>query len=106
MQDDYELLADITNAFLEEFPKLIHELNAALAKHDNVTFQRAAHTLKGSLRYFGASVPFELAYKLECIGRDSRFEDAPELLTQMESLLAEIEPELQSLLDTGEVGRS
>ncbi|MCB9938598.1 MAG: response regulator [Planctomycetaceae bacterium] len=106
VQDDYELLADITNAFLEEFPKLIHELNAALAKHDNVTFQRAAHTLKGSLRYFGASVPFELAYKLECIGRDSRFEDAPELLTQMESLLAEIEPELQSLLDTGEVGRS
>lgn len=104
VQDDYDLLVDITQAFLEEMPKMLNELNAALAENDGPAFQRAAHTLKGSLRYFGANEAFELAYELECIGSDRRFDDAFNLLAEMKSLLSQIESELRSLIETGEVG--
>ena len=102
VQDDCVLLAEITQAFLEEIPRLLHQLHSSLAGQDAKTFQRAAHTLKGSLRYFGASEAFELAYVLECLGRDAKFEAAPGLLAQVEGKLQQIEPELRSFLDTGE----
>lgn len=104
VQDDCVLLGEITQAFLEEVPRLVRQLHVSLAGQDGPTFQRAAHTLKSSLRYFGASEAFDVAYELECIGRDARFTDAPELLAKVEVELEQIEPELQSFLATGELG--
>lgn len=103
VQDDCQLLAEITQAFLEEIPKLVQQLHLSLTEQDSKTFQRAAHTLKSSLRYFGASEAFEVAYELECLGRDARFEDVPELLAKLEAALGQIEPELRSFLHTGEL---
>jgi len=104
VQDDCELLAEIAQTFLEEVPKLLQQLQVAFSEQDGKTFQRAAHTLKGSLRYFGASEAFNVAYELECVGREARFKDAPELLAKVEAELKHIEPDLRNFLDTGEFG--
>ncbi|MDA1055074.1 MAG: response regulator [Planctomycetota bacterium] len=102
VQGDRQLLAEITRTFLEECPRLVRELHTALAEQDGTTFRRAAHTLRGSLRYFGVRDAFDLAYKLECLGRDEQFEDVPELLDKVEAELGRVEPALRSFLDTDE----
>ncbi|MBC8356013.1 MAG: response regulator [Planctomycetes bacterium] len=102
VQDDHELLAEIIHAYLDEVPNMVSQMYDALTKQDASTFQRAAHTLKGSLRYFGASEAFDMAYELECSGRNGDFEAVPELLAKVEAELAKIEPELQSFLQAGE----
>lgn len=106
VQGDRELLSDITQAFLDECPKMAAQLHTALAEADGTTFQRAAHTLKGSLRYFGATKAFDIAHELECVGRDERFSEANELLVDVEAELDQIKPELLRYLETGEMGTS
>jgi signal transduction histidine kinase/DNA-binding response OmpR family regulator len=102
VQNDCQLLTEITEAFLEECPKMMQQLHRSLAEEDGAAFQRAAHTLKGSLRYFGVSEAFDCAYELECRGRDAQFRDASELLSTIEAELEQIETELRGFLHTGE----
>ncbi len=101
VQGDRQLLAEIADAFVTECPKMVNQLHEALGEDDFVTFQRAAHTLKGSFRYFGVTTGFDLAYKLECFGRDHALQDAPSVLRQVEDELAKIDPELKAFLDSG-----
>ena len=101
VQGDRQLLAEIVDAFVTECPKMVNQLRESLHAEDFVTFQRAAHTLKGSFRYFGATVGFDLAYELECFGSRRELQNAPGVLQQVEDELAKIEPELQAFLESG-----
>src|SRR5262249_53535707 len=46
---DAALLVGIAQAFLEESPKLISEIEGAIARDDAPLLHRAAHTIKGGL---------------------------------------------------------
>jgi HPt (histidine-containing phosphotransfer) domain-containing protein len=46
--------------------------------------QLTAHTLKGSIRYFGANEASRLAFRLEKIGKDGNLDDAAAVLTSLE----------------------
>ena len=63
--------------------------------------QRAAHTLKGSMRYFGAKVSFDRAYELECQARDGQLQTADETLRSLQAELDQIKPDLQAFAATG-----
>ena len=43
-------------------------IRGAIEQQDRKTLQRAAHTLKGSTRYFGATQVSEMALQLESMG--------------------------------------
>ena len=80
--------------FLEEFPKQLDEIRHALEQSDAVVLCRAAHTLKSSLAAFGAAGCVEFAKTLEQMGREARFEQAPQLLSQLATDLPQLAAEL------------
>ncbi len=66
---DRELLREIVAAFVEEAPQLLQQLRHATTIGDAETLHRAAHTLKSSFRYLGASQLYDQALALENMGR-------------------------------------
>ena len=50
MENDEAILLAVVEAFTEEVPALLEQLDVALASNDVVTAERAAHTLKGNFR--------------------------------------------------------
>ncbi|MEO8494110.1 MAG: response regulator [Planctomycetota bacterium] len=102
-EGDSQLLTEIVQAFVDECPKMLQLLRSSLAEEDSKTFRRAAHTLKGSLRYFGARAAFDRAHELECAGRDEQLAVVPDLLGQVEADMQQIEAELRCFLDTGKM---
>jgi HPt (histidine-containing phosphotransfer) domain-containing protein len=69
-----DLLRTLIEALLEETPRLLGELDQALATGDQVLAQRAAHTIKGSLRYFHDGLAVAQAARLEGLAKDGRLE--------------------------------
>ena len=69
MSGDAAILADVATLFLEDCPKMLEEIQAAVAAGCAVDLHRAAHTLKGSLGYLGARAAEALAGQLETLGR-------------------------------------
>ena len=53
------LLGEIVQAFLEETPRILDQIRSALQASDSNQLQRAAHTVKGSLRTLGAEAAAE-----------------------------------------------
>jgi PAS domain S-box-containing protein len=96
VQGSYPLLAEIVEAFLEESPTLVAGLWGALQRQDASTLKRMAHTIKGSMRYFGAQDAFDLAVKTEQIAADGRLDDAPAAIQTLEQELARIRPMLSN----------
>jgi len=52
--DDPEFLAELIDDFLEDAPTQVAALREAVASGDATSARRAAHTLKGTSRTFGA----------------------------------------------------
>jgi signal transduction histidine kinase/HPt (histidine-containing phosphotransfer) domain-containing protein len=68
---DAALLIEIAQIFLLECPKLLEEIERALSRADASQLARAAHTIKGGLRMFGAGAAYDLACRLEEFGVES-----------------------------------
>ena len=63
-----ELLLELAGVFLEECPKMMRQIKAAIDERDAPGLQLAAHSLKGSVRIFAASAATDAALALENIG--------------------------------------
>lgn len=50
MENDREILDAVVEAFIDEAPQLIQQLETALVEGDAPAAERAAHTLKGNFR--------------------------------------------------------
>jgi two-component system sensor histidine kinase/response regulator len=66
---DEELLAEVAQLFLEDYPNSLREIDDALQRGDAKLLERAAHTLKGAASNFGADPVVEPALALELAGR-------------------------------------
>ncbi len=62
---DAGLLADLVETFLQEAPALLKAVRDGVDRGDWPGARRAAHTLGGSLRYFGVERASQTAYALE-----------------------------------------
>ena len=78
VQDDPILLASIVDAALEEIPRLMTTIEQAVEERDPTELRLAAHTLKGSLHYFGAAAAVQQASYLEQMGQTSDLHNAPQ----------------------------
>jgi HPt (histidine-containing phosphotransfer) domain-containing protein len=94
VQGDQELMLVVIEAVFEECPRLMEDLEQAIAKGDYPAVQRGAHTIKGSFRHFGTSRVEALAERLEEMGRAKSLDNAMSTLTalriQMEKVLREL----------------
>ena len=94
---DLELLKEIATLFIEDYPRVMHELRDAMAREDFKTIERTAHGLKGSVSNFGAPTAVEAARVIEMLGRAHKLEEAKQVIHTLELALAALRPELESL---------
>lgn len=74
------LLKDVAEAFLDECPRLLETLKAAVGAADGSKLRIAAHTFKGNLASLGALGAAERAYRLETMGVQGQFDGAEQAL--------------------------
>jgi CheY-like chemotaxis protein/HPt (histidine-containing phosphotransfer) domain-containing protein len=91
---DRELLRDVAEAFLEEHPRRIDEIRRAIDAADWELLHRAAHTIKGSMRYFGAAAVFDRAFGLEQLAASRSLDGAEEIFGLLKQELAKLLPHL------------
>jgi PAS domain S-box-containing protein len=102
VQGSEDLLREIIEAFLEEAPRQVAAMHTALAGSDAASLRRAAHTVKGSMRYFGAQVAFDLASQLESLAHAGELQAAPAAVARLEQELQRITPLLSARLTNKE----
>ncbi len=94
---DAELLQELAQLFLEEYPKLMGELRAALEQGDAKLVERTAHGLKGSVANFGAKPAVDAAYQIEQLGRGGELAPVAEVLRSLDLALLSLHGELAQL---------
>ncbi len=94
---DVELLKEVVELFLDDYPSTFEKIKGAVASRDATALEHAAHSLKGSVSTFGANRAFEAAFTLEKQGRSGDLTGAQDGVLQLEQALAALHPELVSL---------
>lgn len=91
---DVELLKEVVELFLADYPATFERIKDAIVKGDAKGVEHHAHSLKGSVSTFGASRAFEAAFALEKQGRGGDLTKAQEGLVQLQQALEALHPEL------------
>lgn len=94
---DLDLLKEVVELFLDDYPGTFEQIRAAVANRDAKALEHHAHSLKGSVSTFGANRAFEAAFTLEKQGRGGDLAGAQDNLLQLEQALAALRPELSYL---------
>ena len=79
--DELQAFAELVN---QEIPDQMAEVRSALGVRDSKLLQRSAHSLKGSVNYFGVEELIQAALALELSGREGSFENTAEQLATLE----------------------
>lgn len=87
---DQELLRVLVDTFLDEMPQRVQTLQKSLAEGDTVTAKRAAHTLGGSCRHFGAQDAADIAYQMEQLLGQEKLAESQSLLDPLQKSLNNI----------------
>ena len=91
---DEELLKELCNIFINEYPKQIFKIKAAIEGHNSSELMKSAHRLKGSAANIGAKETYNTAHILEAIGKKNNLDDAEKiyevLLDNLERLAHEL----------------
>lgn len=95
---DLKLLVELVAIFLQDYARLIGEARSSIPKGDHSSLERAAHTLKGRLAFFGVQRGHEQLVELETMGRTHDLARAGEVLAQVEAAMEGVLPELESLV--------
>jgi len=93
-----EVLKEIVDLFAVESKRLMKKIQAAIENEDPSGLQRAAHTLKGSVRVFGAERVASAALRLEKIGESNNLVDAEDARADLDRELERLVPMLNKLL--------
>ena len=104
VQGNPQLLKTVVEAELEEIPRLMAAICKAIASSDAAALRLAAHTLKGSLRYFGKTVACEEVLRLEKMGQDGNLSEAGASLAVLEREILRINQVLQEHLQKNPMG--
>jgi CheY-like chemotaxis protein/nitrogen-specific signal transduction histidine kinase len=91
---DVELLKEVVELFLDDYPSTFEKIKGAVASRDATALEHHAHSLKGSVSTFGANRAFEAAFSLEKQGRSGDLTGALDGLLQLEQALEALRPEL------------
>ena len=73
------------------------KIREAIANKKTSDLQRAAHTLKGSIRLFGLERPAAAAFQLEIMGRDNNLLGAGQALLKLSKEVEQLITKLRDL---------
>jgi HPt (histidine-containing phosphotransfer) domain-containing protein len=69
-----DFINELIDAFLDDGPNMIHQMQSALATKDVDSFRRNAHSLKSNANTFGAMELGVLARELEVMGKEKNLD--------------------------------
>jgi two-component system sensor histidine kinase/response regulator len=95
---DRELMQELAQTFLDDCPKMLARVRAAVAAGDGPALRGAAHGLKGAVGVFGATAAVTAALRLETMGRDGALEEAADVCAALEAELVRVRQALTELL--------
>lgn len=95
---DVSLMHDVIRIFIDSYPGMRAQLDAALSENNTEGVREAAHAFKGAVGNFGAADAVAAAYALEIAGKGALSHTFAELdarlQAQLQTLLAALETEL------------
>jgi two-component system, sensor histidine kinase and response regulator len=94
---DSDLLREIVELFLADYPVTLEKIRSAVSARDAAAIEQHAHSLKGSVSTFGAQNAFDAALTLERQGRTGDLSGVETGLTQLERALGALRPELETI---------
>lgn len=89
-----DFINELIDAFLDDAPKMISEMQTALVARDTESFRRNAHSLKSNANTFGALELGALAKELEMMGKENNLDIGnrlERLKTALDNVMAELE---------------
>lgn len=92
-----DFINELIDTFLEDAPKLIDEIRAALNANDADSFRRAAHSIKSNASTFGASQLAALAKELETLGKENKLQETGDKLGVLQAEYESVRQELDGL---------
>jgi two-component system sensor histidine kinase/response regulator len=93
-----DLFHEIAGMFIENRPDYIAKIKEAITGNDAGILEREAHSLKGAVGNFGAKEAYELAYRLEKLGKERKMATAEQGLLNLERSLNELASEMKIVL--------
>jgi PAS domain S-box-containing protein len=94
-----DTLKELVELFGTESAKLMKRMRDAIKNGDSSGLQRAAHTLKGSVRVFGAERAAAAAQRLEKIGTDEKLVGAEDAWAALAEEVERLMPMLSKLVE-------
>ena len=96
-----DFIGELIDAYFEEAPQLIGQIEQALASGDAEVFRRAAHSLKSSSASFGALQFSARAKELEMIGKEGNLDGTFEKVADLKIDYDAVHNALEALRDGG-----
>jgi signal transduction histidine kinase/DNA-binding response OmpR family regulator len=90
VEGDQGLLENLFEAFQQDYPRQLAEIQAAIGTGDAERTARVAHSVKGVVGYFGTQRAAALAAQLETLGRQAELQGALSLVQELAQELARI----------------
>ena len=84
--------------FIESCSDDIAKIKNAIAGNDAGILEREAHSLKGAVGNFGAREAYEVASRLEKLGKEGKMPTAAEGISNLERALNELASEMKIVL--------
>lgn len=97
---DEDLLREIAELFISDYPRCIDEIRDAVNSGDARALELAAHGLKGAVSNFAAEPARLAAHHLEDIGRSGDLQRSPEALKELVHQFLLLHPVLASLAES------
>jgi two-component system, sensor histidine kinase and response regulator len=82
-----DVLREFSDLVKSQTPTLLSDVRRAIEARDFKLLRRSAHTLKGSVSYFGAEPLVQAALALENLGRSESLDGSTEMLATLEQEL-------------------
>lgn len=96
-----DVLQEILTLFLDEVPKKINALHAAVAAGDATAVRRTAHSLKGSSGNIGAHAMYDVCRQLDDRARSEAPARLQPLLDAIDAEYRKVRMEINRLLGAG-----
>ena len=101
LDDDRETFLMIAELFVDQGPKDLADMQAALAAHDAAAIARVAHRLKGAILQFCAPSALAATKELEELGKAGNLESAAVVCAALDTELRRLLAVLRQLLEKG-----
>jgi len=93
-----DLFREIAGMFIESCSDYIAKIKEGIAGNDAGILEREAHSLKGAVGNFGAKEAYEVAYRLEKLGKEGEMATVAAGLSDLERALNGLVSEMKIVL--------